>query len=91
MLTRKELERRLALDPEGFIPPITQGEREALETALWLAERLEMTSMVDCRACPHGDIERGPGNVCTKPEPDHPCVVAEVEALEWLGGGEDDT
>lgn len=33
MLTREEVDRRLTLDPEGFIPPITPGEKSALKTA----------------------------------------------------------
>jgi hypothetical protein len=40
-LTQEEVERRLALDPEGFIPPMEAGERIALQTAQSLYDRAE--------------------------------------------------
>ncbi len=38
-LSKAEVERRLALDPEGFIPPMEAGERIALQTAQSLYAR----------------------------------------------------
>jgi hypothetical protein len=38
VLRRAEIERRLGLDPDGFVPPMEAGERAALETAKQLGE-----------------------------------------------------
>ena len=43
-LSRHELMRRLTLDPQGFIPPQTPGERIALETAEQLGEWVAILS-----------------------------------------------
>lgn len=60
MLSRAEIERRLTLDPEGFIPPITPGEKAALETAKrlgeWL-ERAEIPSPDDRHECTCNDCQ----------------------------------